>query len=128
MSAFLKVSKVQYRPTIPEDIAALTDQPLPYRIQAITVVIDGVVMGFGGIGWKPDGMVVAFVHARPEASRFRVAFHRAGLMAIAMMRRTGLKRVFAEADVHNPAAERWLLRLGFRRISIGEAQAFIWEA
>lgn len=121
------MAKVEYRPTVPEDIAAVTDQPLPYRIKAITVLIDGVVMGFGGIGWKPDGIVVAFVHARPEASRYAIAFHRAGLMAIDMMRAAGVAQVFAEADSFNPAAERWLLRLGFHRVTIGGAEAFVWR-
>lgn len=118
---------VEYRPTVPDDLAALTHltdgSPLPHRIRAITVVIDGVIMGLGGIGWRPDGMCVAFVHARPGAKAFPIVFHRAGLLAMAMIRTSGARRVFAEAQPGNPAAARWLLRLGFKRAN----GIFVWE-
>ena len=36
--------------------------------------------------------------------------------------------VVAEAQPGNPAAERWLLRLGFKPIEIAGQQAFVWRS
>ncbi|MES2671623.1 MAG: hypothetical protein V4673_14565 [Pseudomonadota bacterium] len=118
--------RVEYRPTVAEDLAVAVDQVLPHRIQATTVVIDGRVMGFGGIGFLPDGTVVAFVFSVPEAKNFPVAFHRAGLKTMDMIRRMGLHRVVAEATKDNPAAERWLVRLGFEPLTVLGRTVFVW--
>jgi hypothetical protein len=90
-------------------------EALPYRIRALTVEIDGKVMGIGGIAFPPGGPVVAFVQAAPEAKRYPVTFHRAGLAAMKMIRDAGLPKVVATTDA-DPAGPgvRWLKRLGFR--------------
>jgi hypothetical protein len=126
------------RPTVPQDLPFLIGEPLPYRIRAITAVLmagdehadahdhdastgvaarerpDGPsIIGIGGIAFPPEGPVMAFVQQAPEAKRYPVAFHRAGLMAMKMIRELGLREVVATADAASAPALRWLRRLGF---------------
>jgi hypothetical protein len=125
--------KVTLRPTIPADLPHVIGEPLPYRIRAITALMDDRIIGMGGVAFPPQGPAIAFVqlvpssredaaacdreHAAtdiPEARRYPVAFHRAGLMAMKMIRTCGVTQVVATADVESDVAVRWLKRLGFQ--------------
>jgi hypothetical protein len=119
--------RVTLRPTVAGDLPDLIALPLPHRIRAITAEVDGDVIGIGGIGYRPDGTVIAFVQMSDEARKYPVAIHRAGLMAMKMIRATRVPLVVAESQDGNPAAVPWLLRLGFRPIEINGAKAFVWE-
>ena len=102
------------RPTIASDLSSVIGEPLPFRIKALTVVIDGKVMGVGGIGFPPGGPVVAFVQQAPGATMYPVTFHRAGLAAMRMIRESGAPHVVATTDADpDGAGVRWLKRLGF---------------
>lgn len=124
--------KVTLRPTIAADLPHVIGEPLPYRIRAITGLVDDRVIGMGGIAFPPQGPAIAFVqlapsssnqdgticHDRPaksipEARRYPVAFHRAGLMAMEMIRMSEARQVVATADADSDVAVRWLKRLGF---------------
>jgi hypothetical protein len=124
--------KVTLRPTILADLPHVIGEPLPYRIRAITALIDDRIIGMGGIAFPPYGPAIAFVQlvppsrdsaaacdgercatGIPEARRYPVAFHRAGLMAMEMIRTSGVGQVVATADAGSEAAVRWLKRLGF---------------
>ena len=109
----MQQGKVIFRPTVTADLAYVIGEPLPYRIKALTAEIDGKILGVGGIAFPPGEPVWAFVQQAPEAKRFPVAFHRAGLMAMKMIRESGIREVVATCDADNPAAIRWLRRLGF---------------
>ena len=118
--------RVTLRPTVAADIPFITDKPLPARIQGITAEVDGRVLGIGGFSFR-DGAILAFVAMTDEARKYPTAIHRAGLAAMALARREGYPRIVAEAEPGNPAAERWLLRLGFRRTMLMGKDAFVWE-
>lgn len=120
--------RVTLRPTIAADLPHVIGEPLPHRIRAITALAGDKVLGVGGIGFRPDGTVIAFVSMLEEARRYPAAIHRAGLLAMRMMRESGVPRVIAEAQADNPAAEPWLLRLGFRPVDIDGRKAYVWEA
>src|SRR6266404_2902862 len=122
---------VTLRPPILADLPHIIGEPLPYRIRAITALIDDRVIGMGGIAFPPDGPAIAFVQLAPssrvetvcpsdaaasipEARRYPVAFHRAGLMAMEMIRRSRVAQVVATADARSDTAVRWLKRLGFQ--------------
>lgn len=110
--------RVELRPTIAEDLPAIVGEPLPVRIQAITALIDGAVVGIGGIGFPPDCIPIAFVQTVPDVKAIPgagVALHRAGLVAMAMIRKSKLHQVMATTDADNPVNQHWLERLGFRR-------------
>src|SRR5258708_34795526 len=90
--------KVPLRATILADLPHIIGEPLPYRIRAITALIDDRVIGMGGIAFPPDGPAIAFVQlapssreetvcasepaaaSNPDARRYPVALPRAGLM------------------------------------------------
>jgi hypothetical protein len=144
------MSRVTLRPTIAADLADVIGEPLPFRIRAITALVEGRVIGIGGIAFRPQGPAIAFVQLAPssrnqegepgygrgaaesipEAKRFPVAFHRAGLKAMAMIRASGTEQVIATADAGSDVAMRWLRRLGFKPADdqrIEGKVVFIWR-
>jgi RimJ/RimL family protein N-acetyltransferase len=109
---------VRLRPTIASDLPEIIGEPLPYRIRAITVLADDRVIGMGGIAFPPHGPVIAFVQQAQDAKNYPVAFHRAGLQAMRMIRDAGIMQVIATTDRNSPAAIRWIERLGFMRSAV----------
>ena len=127
------MSKVTLRPAALDDLPYVIGEPLPYRIRAITALIDDRIIGMGGIAFPSQGPAIAFVQLVPsrpgqddaacrehrvakpaaEATRYPVSFHRAGLMAMALIRQSGARHVVATADASSDVAVRWLKRLGF---------------
>ncbi len=124
------MAKVIIRPTLPADLPHVIAEPLPCRIRALTAVLlpspdqgedeavsEERILGVGGVAFLPGGCE-AFVQAAPDAYNYPVAFHRAGLMAMKMFRDIGIREVVASCDEGNPAAVRWLDRLGFARAQV----------
>ncbi len=109
---------VRLRPTIAADLPHVIGEPLPFRIRAITMLVDDRVVGLGGIAFPPHGPVIAFVQQTGEARKYPVAFHRAGLLAMRMVRESGLGHVVATTDRDSPRAIRWIERLGFARTAL----------
>lgn len=94
-------------------------KPLPHKCRCVTLHKGDRILGIGGIATVPEhGLFVAFAHLDPEARRYPVALHRAGLISMAAARRMGARRVHATADPTVPAAERWLKRHGFSHVGI----------
>jgi RimJ/RimL family protein N-acetyltransferase len=108
-----KKTCVRLRPAIASDLPDIIGEPLPCRIRAITVLADDRVIGMGGIAFPPYGPAIAFVQQTAEAKNHPVAFHRAGLLAMQMIRDAGIMQVVATTDRDNPTAIRWIRRLGF---------------
>jgi hypothetical protein len=105
--------KTEIRPTVPDDLQYVIGESLPCRIKALTVLIDGRVVGIGGVAFPAHGAPVAFVQQSDDAKRYPVAFHKAGLAAMKMIRESGVAEVLSTADPENEKALRWLERLGF---------------
>jgi hypothetical protein len=121
--------RIEIRPTIAADLPHVIDVPLPYRIRAVTALRGDEVLGVGGIGYRPDGTVIAFAAIKDELRKYPAALHRAGLAGVAMMRASGAKPILAEAQDDNPAAAPWLERLGFAPLTVtidGEVET-VWE-
>src|SRR5262249_46202171 len=141
--------KVTLRPTIAADLPHVIGEPLPYRIRAITALVDDRVIGMGGIAFPPRGPAIAFAQLAPSASQdctvcrddrtaksipearcYPVAFHRAGLVVMEMIRRSEARQVVATADADSDVAVRWLKRLGFEpadRQRIEGKLLFVWN-
>lgn len=116
------------RPATRADIDQLISEPLPYRIRAFAVEDNGKLLGVGGFAYQPNDTIAAFVLKAPGAERYKLALHRAGLMAMEEARQSGFRRVVALAEKTNPAAERWLARLGFKQVMVEGEKAWVWEA
>jgi RimJ/RimL family protein N-acetyltransferase len=106
----------------------MINEPLPWRVRAWAVELDGELLGIGGFAYQPNDTIAAFVLKKPGAEKYAVSLHRAGLMAMAEAKRLGYRRVVALADKTNEAAERWLERLGFQQVMVDNEQAWVWEA
>ena len=119
--------RVELRPARASDLPHLISVPLPHRIRAITAVIGDRVVGIGGIGYRPDGTVIGFAVITDALRKYPAALHRAGRAGMEMVRRSGVPMVVAEAEEQNPAAERWLTRLGFVKCEVDGAAAYVWE-
>jgi hypothetical protein len=120
--------RVELRPTITSDIAAVTSETLPIRIRAITAVAGERVLGIGGIGYRPDGVVIGFAFIGEEFRLYPTAIHRAGLAMMRVIREVGVPEVLAMADKTVPRAERWLERLGFKPCRCSGEQIYVWRA
>jgi hypothetical protein len=106
--------RVTLRPSVKADFDELLGHPPQFRCQCLTAVADGQVIGIGGFVFYPDGSVMASVMMIDQARRYRIAIHRAGLMAMALARRQGFRAVYAMAEDGLAGAEAWLERLGFK--------------
>jgi len=115
------------RPATRADIDQLIDEPLPWRVRAFAVENEGKLLGVGGFVHQP-GAIAAFVIKAEGAEKYPLALHRAGLMAMREAKETGYRRVVALAEKLNPAAERWLARLGFKQVMVDNESAWVWEA
>lgn len=110
-------SKVEVRPTVAADLPALTSEPLPFRIKALTGVQDGAIIGIGGLGFTPDGTVIGFAELTAAARACKFALHRTALRVLAEARAAGVREIIVSADPAFEAAQRWLDRLGFEPLS-----------
>ena len=121
------MSRVVFRPSVAADFLILVVQPPLYRCRCITAVVDGKPIGLGGVLYPPGGDVWASVLISEEARRYPVAIHRAGIEAVAMFKRLGLKRVYAQAEGANARARAWLDRLGFASAELAGGEIFVWN-
>ena len=118
--------RVRHRPSVASDFAALGESPA-YRCQCITALAGDAVIGLGGFVWR-DGAVWASAIITPQAKAYPAAIHRVGLVAMQFARNLGLSRLYALPQPDNPAAERWLLRLGFVKTEMTGEPVFVWTA
>lgn len=118
---------VVIRPATLKDFQDMIGEPLPYRVRAFAVELDGKVLGVGGLAYLPNGTIGAFVHMAEGARRYRLALHRAGLRTMDEARRLGIRRVVAMAEPGVEPAARWLERLGFRPMSVDGETVYAWQ-
>lgn len=85
----------------------------PVRVLAIAGKVDGRVIAIGGIAIRPNGVKQAFADIGPEARKYPITLHKAGLATIALAKKHGMRELRAVAAEPKEAAVRWLLRLGF---------------
>lgn len=116
--------KVKIRPAVPSDFLQLIDRLPPYRVRAFTGAMGDEVLGIGGIAYLQDGAHGVFLLTSEKAKKFPVTLHKAGLMVLREARRLGIRKLVTLADPHIAPAERWLLRLGFEQIQIGEEKVW----
>lgn len=115
-------------PATAEDFRTIIGHAPTLRARLLAARLDGEVIGIGGFVYKPDGTVWASMLATPRGREFPAAVFRAGVLAMRHARRLGLTQVFASPDPGEPAAERFLARLGFARIGEADGEIiFCWR-
>jgi N-acetylglutamate synthase-like GNAT family acetyltransferase len=115
------------RPTVPSDLPHLTDQPLPFRIKAITAEIDGRVVGVGGIGFMPNGAVVGLAQMTDELRAHKFALHRAARKFMAEIASSGIRELVTLADQDIAGSENWLRHLGFEPVTRNGVKVWQWQ-
>jgi RimJ/RimL family protein N-acetyltransferase len=109
--------RVALEPATPADFERLIGGRPCVRARALAARLDAEIIGIGGFLYLPDGTVWASMLVTPAGRRFPAAVYRAGVLAMRLARRLGLREVLASPDVNEPAAERFLERLGFVRVA-----------
>jgi hypothetical protein len=109
---------LEVRPTRIEDFLALAGRAPPVRVKAYTAVDDGAVVALGGVAFCGNGVFRAFFEVRDEETRRRypVALFKTALRVLAEVKAMGVPQVVACPQDGVDAAERFLLRLGFRPV------------
>jgi len=118
--------RVEIVPASADDVQSIVGKP-DWRVRGLAAKLNGEVLGVGGVTYLNDGTVGAFVAMKPEARKYPVAIHRAGLKMVEMFKSLGLHRVVALADENIEPAERWLMKLGFEPVEVNGAKAFVWK-
>jgi N-acetylglutamate synthase-like GNAT family acetyltransferase len=118
---------VEFRPTVSADLPHLTDKLLPFRIKAITALIDGRVAGVGGIGFMPSGTVVALAQMTDELRGHRFALHRAARKFMAEVKESGIRELVTLADHDISGADNWLRHLGFEPMVRNGVRIWVWQ-
>ena len=122
--------KVTLTPATRADFAELaavsenTPAVPPVRVLALAAKVDGRVIGIGGVAFFPTGQKVAFADITDEARKYPVSIHKAGLAAIDLARRHGIRQLVATGESHD-ASRRWLLRLGFLPVDVGAGVNYV---
>lgn len=118
--------KVTVRPATRDDLLRYSgEERLGPTATAFIGEIDGEPVGIGGLAYRA-GRVYAFCDLKPEAKQHPKALHAAALAVIKLARDLRHRFVFAEMDLSEPTAPRWLARLGFERLSDEGAEKVIW--
>jgi hypothetical protein len=107
--------RVTLAPATASDFEQLVGGRPCTRARLLAAKLGDGVIGLGGFLYMPDGTVWATMLVTPAGRKFPAAVYRAGILAMRMARRIGLRQVFASADRTEPAAERFLERVGFER-------------
>ena len=120
---------VRLVPTTAEHVERYLGTPPPWRIKSITALKGDEVLGFGGLGFLPDGSTAGFLEASEEAcKKHPITLYRAVQKILRMAREAGCKRLVTHCDTSREAAERFLLRIGFRFVCHWEGQSiWAWE-
>lgn len=119
--------RVELRPTQSTDFQYVAGEPLPFMVKGLTALIDGRVIGIGGLGFIPRGPIVAFVQMAPGEKRYAMALHRAAKRTLDDARSMGLQRVVAWAEEGIEPAPRYLTRLGFREEENDGKKVWVWR-
>lgn len=119
---------MQLRPTIPSDLAHVTAETLPIRIRAITAAAGEQILGICGIGYREDGVAIAFAAINDELRKYPTALYRAGLELMRIIRESEVPRVIALADETLPGAGRFLERLDFAPELERGLTIYVWNA
>lgn len=118
------MTRAVIRPTTQADIDAFMEEPLPCRIQAVTIEVEGRILGIGGIAYLPNGVIGMFSEITDELrEKYPIALHKSGMMMMEKVRALGPRTVKAIGDTDaSPAAERWLKWFGFSKTEDGMFQ------
>jgi hypothetical protein len=107
-----KTPSLAIRPATREDIEAFSPMPNKPTIRAMVGELDGRIVGLAGVVLH-RGRWLGFCDLTEDARPYKMTIARAAIRFLADARRDGIKFIYADADLSEPTALRWLASLGF---------------
>ena len=104
--------KVIIRPATRADIEAFSDLPNKPTVRAYVGEVDGKIVGMGGLA-RNKGRWIAFCDLTPEAREYKVTIVKTAKRIMEDAKKAGHRFVYAQPDLNEPNAVRWLTSLGF---------------
>lgn len=95
-----------------EDIEAFSDLKNKPTIKAYVGELDGKIVAIGGLAYS-GGRWFGFCDLTDEARSHKFTIARMGKRIMDEARQMGIRYVYADADIKEPTAVRWLTSLGF---------------
>ena len=117
---------MDFRPAVPEDFTALCGELPQFRCKCTTATKHGKPIAIGGLVYRPEG-VFASVKLTDEIRQHPMALHRAVKRGLEAAARAGIREIFADTEVGNPAAAPWLQRLGFEQRQTRAGSIWVWR-
>jgi hypothetical protein len=108
----MKALPLIIRPATAQDIAAFSPMPNKPTIRAMAGVLDGRIVGLAGVVFH-RGRWLGFCDLSEDARPYKITIARAAIRFLADAKRDGIKFIYADADLSEPTAPRWLASLGF---------------
>lgn len=119
------MTAVEIRPATAEDVRSFYGAPEGQTVRALVAVLDGEIVGIGGLRYQGDS-VVAFSKLAPAIRSRRKDIVRGARAVMQMIERRG-KPVMAAAEPTEPNAPSFLARLGFEQVATVEGmEVFRW--
>lgn len=108
---------VEVRPVTPADIETYAVEQSPYRVRGYVGLLDGEIIGIGGVAYLPNGEVVAFLNVEQAArEKAPIALTKIAKRVVRDAHARGIKGINAMCDDAVPSAARFLKRLGFKHM------------
>lgn len=122
---------IEFRPSTEADIVEFFgERPwgLTYaRAHSVSAVVDGKVVGLGGVLFHINGSVLGFANLKEEARRYPVALHKAVKQGLAEWEKMGHKTLRITIEQSVPRAKAWAASLGFVPVD-SEDGVWVWRA
>jgi hypothetical protein len=101
------------RPATSADIDAFSSMAGKPSIRAVCMEKDGRIIALGGIAFA-KGRWIGFCDLMPEARQHKMHIMRGARRFMAAARKSGVRYIYAAADLDEPRSICWLQSLGFR--------------
>src|SRR3990167_9841860 len=108
-----RLSKPVIRPATRADLEKFyRTKTIKQTLSAWVAIVRGHIVACWGLAWI-DGLVFVFCDLKPSARHYRMSIVRAGRAFIAEVRAKGCRVMYADRNLDEPGAVRWLKSLGF---------------
>ena len=108
----MNVSKPIIRPATQADIETFSDLRSKPSVKAWVAELDGEIIGLGGAAFV-GGRWFAFLDITDKMRPFKMTLMRTAILFLRELHKQGVKFIYAEADLEESNAPRWLGSLGF---------------
>lgn len=106
---------IEVRPSTVRDIIEYSGDLPPFRVRAFTGLLNGKIIAIGGIAYLPNGAALAFLDANDEARvKAKLSLYKTAKRLVDECKARGITTINARASIDIEAAQRFLLRLGFK--------------